>query len=93
MVALLIKLSSTDFLISSRYVDPVARYLHYEHAYLAGELDPAFPVLTTFEIAHAMVPSMPSTSFLDAFLTHFSARCRHVHVWDALYQGPMLLGC
>jgi hypothetical protein len=30
-------------------VDPVARYLHYERAYLAGDLDPAFEVLTAFE--------------------------------------------
>ena len=32
-------------------VDPVARYLHYEAAYLAGGLDPAFEVLTAFECA------------------------------------------
>jgi len=30
-------------------VDPVERYLHYEQAYLAGDLDPAFEVLTAFE--------------------------------------------
>ena len=30
-------------------VDPVARYLHYETAYLAGDLDPAFEVLSAFE--------------------------------------------
>jgi len=30
-------------------VDPVARYLNYERAYLAGDLDPAFEVLTAFE--------------------------------------------
>lgn len=30
-------------------VDPVARYLHLERAYLAGDLDPAFEVLTAFE--------------------------------------------
>jgi len=30
-------------------VDPVARYLGYESAYLAGDLDPAFEVLTVFE--------------------------------------------
>ena len=30
-------------------VNPVARYLHYERAYLAGDLDPAFEVLTVFE--------------------------------------------
>merc|ERR1719420_1024368 len=34
---------------STSNVDPVARYLHYEQAYLAGDLDPAFEVLTAFE--------------------------------------------
>jgi len=33
-------------------VDPVARYHHYENAYKAGELDPAFEVLTAFECKH-----------------------------------------
>lgn len=33
-------------------VDPVARYLHYEAAYRAGDLDPAFEVLTVFETKH-----------------------------------------
>jgi hypothetical protein len=32
-------------------VDPVKRYLAYEAAYKAGALDPAFPVLTAFELA------------------------------------------
>jgi hypothetical protein len=31
------------------FVDPVKRYLHYEKAFLAGELDPAFKDLTTWE--------------------------------------------
>ncbi len=30
-------------------IDPVKRYLHYEKAYTAGELDPAFKDLTTWE--------------------------------------------
>ena len=34
---------------SSAAVDPVKRYLHYEKAYLAGELDPAFKDLNTWE--------------------------------------------
>ena len=34
------------------FVDPVGRYMHYETAYLAGELDPAFEVLTAFEFRH-----------------------------------------
>ena len=33
-------------------VDPVARYAHYEAAYRAGDLDPAFEVLTAFEAKH-----------------------------------------
>lgn len=31
------------------FVDPVKRYLHYEKAYLAGELDPKFKDLTVWE--------------------------------------------
>ena len=31
-------------------IDPLARYMHYETAYLAGELDPAFEVTTAFEM-------------------------------------------
>lgn len=34
---------------ASADVDPVKRYLHYEKAYLAGELDPAFKDLNTWE--------------------------------------------
>ena len=30
-------------------VDPVRRYLHYEHAFLAGELDPAFQHLSVWD--------------------------------------------
>jgi len=30
-------------------IDPVQRYLHYEKAYLAGELDPAFKDMTAWE--------------------------------------------
>ena len=37
---------------TNAFVDPVARYLHYEKAYQAGDLDPAIEVLTTFECRH-----------------------------------------
>ena len=40
---------SIIFLSNGSTVDPVARYLHYETAYLNGDLDPAFEVLTVFE--------------------------------------------
>jgi hypothetical protein len=32
------------------YIDPVERYLHYETAYLEGELDSLFPTLSTWEL-------------------------------------------
>ena len=35
---------------ASETVDPVKRYLHYEKAYLDGELDPAFEMLSTWEL-------------------------------------------
>lgn len=34
---------------SDKVIDPVTRYMHYEDAYLAGDLDPMFEVLTAFE--------------------------------------------
>ena len=37
---------------NTTWVDPIARYLHYEKAYKAGDLDPAFEVLTAFECKH-----------------------------------------
>ncbi|MFP6873414.1 MAG: hypothetical protein VCA55_07860, partial [Verrucomicrobiales bacterium] len=35
---------------ASETIDPVKRYLHYEKAYLDGELDPAFERLSTWEL-------------------------------------------
>lgn len=35
-------------------VHPVKRYLHYEKAYLGGELDPTFKSLTTWEMRHVV---------------------------------------
>lgn len=40
-------------------VDPVGRYLHYEQAYLAGELDPAFPGLGVWELRMAVNSDVP----------------------------------
>jgi hypothetical protein len=40
-------------------VDPVKRYLHYEKAFLAGELDPAFKDFTTWEYRHAVNCAAP----------------------------------
>mmetsp|Transcript_23829 Transcript_23829/g.52118 ORF Transcript_23829/g.52118 Transcript_23829/m.52118 type:complete len:804 (-) Transcript_23829:107-2518(-) len=35
-------------------VDPIKRYLNYERAYLEGELDPSFPLLTTWDLKHVV---------------------------------------
>jgi hypothetical protein len=35
-------------------IDPIARYMHYEEAYLAGDLDPAFEVTTAFEMTQTI---------------------------------------
>ncbi len=40
-------------------VDPVNRYLHYEKAFLDGELDPAFEHLTTWELRHVVNHDAP----------------------------------
>jgi len=34
---------------TTTFIDPVKRYLHYEKAYLDGELDPAFKTFSTWE--------------------------------------------
>lgn len=41
------------------FVDPVKRYLHYEKAYLDGELDPAFKDLTTWEYRFVINSDVP----------------------------------
>ena len=42
-----------------RHIDPVARYLHYEKAFLDGELDPAFKMLTAWDCR--FIPVSPCT--------------------------------
>jgi hypothetical protein len=42
--------NSPNVKASSTHVHPVKRYLHYEKAFLSGELDPAFKSLTTWEM-------------------------------------------
>eukprot|EP00035_Acanthoeca_spectabilis_P034900 m.31467 g.31467 ORF g.31467 m.31467 type:complete len:824 (-) comp6934_c0_seq1:152-2623(-) len=45
---------AADLPNNSKTVDPVARYTSFAHAYMNGDLDPAFPILTAFELAHAV---------------------------------------
>jgi chemotaxis protein histidine kinase CheA len=42
-------------------VDPVKRYLHYEKAFLDGELDPAFKSFTTWEYRHVVNCDAPDS--------------------------------
>jgi hypothetical protein len=35
---------------TNEIIDPIARYMHYEEAYLQGELDPSFHVLSAWEL-------------------------------------------
>lgn len=44
---------------ASAVVDPVQRYLHYEKAYLAGELDPAFKDMSAWECRLIVDSSAP----------------------------------
>lgn len=41
------------------FVDPVKRYLHFEKAYLEGDLDPAFKDLTTWEYRFVINSEVP----------------------------------
>ena len=45
---------NTNMSNASKFVDPVARYQHYERHFQAGDLDPAFSSLTSFELAHTV---------------------------------------
>ncbi|MCH7225386.1 hypothetical protein [Haloferula sp. A504] len=42
--------SNTEARPGPEHVDPLERYMGYEKAYLAGELDPAFPTFDTFHL-------------------------------------------
>lgn len=41
-------------------IDPIERYLHYETAYLEGELDPAFESLTVWELRNVVNSDAPN---------------------------------
>jgi len=45
---------NTNLPNASKFVDPVARYQHYEGALANGDLDPSFASLTSFELAHTV---------------------------------------
>ena len=52
-------------------VDPIARYMYYEDAYLAGDLDPAFEVLTAFEMRLTTNAPAAHSDLTCQFYQHF----------------------
>ncbi len=64
-------------------VDPVKRYLHYEKAHLAGELDPAFPTLTTWELRYTVDSYAPDE--ILAWAREMMRNYRPDHVLNADY--------
>lgn len=64
-------------------VDPVKRYLHYEKAYLAGELDPAFAGFTTWEYRHAINSDAPDETL--AWGREMLRTYRPDHIYNADY--------
>ena len=72
-------------------IDPVARYLHYERAYLAGDLDPAFEVLTAFELRH--VTSSPALDSELAWLRETLGNTRPDHAGGIGDSSRNSTGC
>ncbi len=64
-------------------IDPVKRYLHYEKAYLDGELDPAFKTFNAWEYRHVVNCDAP-----DEYLTwgrQMLRTYRPDHIYNADY--------
>ena len=74
--------ASTD---GPEMIDPARRYLHYEKAYLAGELDPAFKGLTTWDLRMVVNGHEPDETLAWGRETLRNFRPDHVyqpsHAW------------
>ena len=64
-------------------VDPVKRYLHYEKAYLGGELDPAFKDLTVWE--YRMVVNCDASDQILAWGREMLRNYRPDHIYNPDY--------
>ena len=65
------------------FIDPVNRYLHYEKAFLAGELDPAFKTFTTWELRMAVNCDSPDE--ILAWGREMLRTYRPDHIYNADY--------
>lgn len=63
-------------------VDPIARYRHYEQAYLAGELDACFDHLTTWDYRMVVDGNEPDATLAWGRQMLRSYRPDHVHTKD-----------
>ena len=67
-------------------IDAVARYLHYERAYLAGELDPWFEVLTAWELRYASAFTGPDEDLTWMREAMYTFRPEHVVIPESNYD-------
>jgi hypothetical protein len=67
-------------------VDPVGRYLHYERAFLAGELDPAFGGLTVWDYRMVVDGEEPDETLAWGREMLRSYRPDHVYTADARWR-------
>lgn len=65
-------------------IDPVVRYLHYEKAYMNGELDPAFKNMTTWECR--MITDAPESEDDLAWCREMMRNYRPDHILEPDYR-------
>ena len=65
-------------------IDPISRYLHYEKAYLDGELDPHFPTLSTWDLR--MVVNNDASNDEISWCRNMLRNYRPDHILDRNYH-------
>lgn len=73
------------------FVDPVGRYLHYEKAFLDGELDPAFEQLSTWELRRVVNGDEPDETLTWGREMLRNFRPDHVFTEDAGWRYVSLV--
>ena len=72
-------------------IDPVHRYLHYEKAYLGGELDPAFERLSTWELRSVIDGDEPDETLAWGREMLRNFRPDHIFTTDAGWRYVSLV--
>ncbi len=68
------------------FVDPVNRYLHFEKAYLDGELDPSFTVLTAWDLRNVVNGDEPDATLAWGREMLRNYRPDHIHTADTRWR-------